>query len=318
MRILVTGVAGMIGTPLANRLAADGHTVVGVDDMSGGHDLDTLDSRVRFSRADVRDVPKLWSLLADVDVVIHLAARVSVTESILYPVEYNNVNTGGTVSLMAAARDAGVRRVVFGSSGTVYGAQGEQPIAEMAVPRPANPYAVSKVAAEHYVRAIGELYRIETVILRLFNVYGSRRQARPNHPAVIPHFVHEILAGASIVLHGDPPGGQTRDFVHLDDVVEALVRAAAVGGISGAVLNVGSGVETAIAQLVPLIEAAAGRPARVLHSQEQSGGSARMCADIAAARAALGWSPRVDLPTGLARLVDEMRAGVRVREPQGS
>ncbi len=318
MRILVTGVAGMIGTPLANRLAADGHSVVGIDDMSGGHDLDALDPRVRFARADVRDVPKLWSLLADVDVVVHLAARVSVTESILYPVEYNNVNTGGTVSLLAAARDAGARRVVLGSSGTVYGAQSEQPIAEGAVPRPANPYAVSKLAAEHYVRSIGELYRIETVILRLFNVYGSRRQLRPSHPAVIPHFVHEVLTGASIVLHGDPPGGQTRDFVHVDDVVEALVRASLLGGISGAVLNVGSGVETAVASLVPLIETAAGRGARVLHSQEQSGGSGRMCADITAARAALGWTPRVDLASGLTRLVDEMRAHVRAAALLGS
>lgn len=310
MRILITGVAGMIGTPLANRLVGEGHAVLGIDDMSGGHDLTSLDSRVRFSRADVRDVPKLWSLLADVDVVVHLAARVSVTESILYPVEYNNVNTGGTVSLMAAARDAGVRRVVFGSSGTVYGEQIQQPIAETAVPRPANPYAVSKFAAEHYVRAIGELYRIETVILRLFNVYGSWRQVRPNHPAVIPHFVHEVLAGASIVLYGDPPGGQTRDFVHVDDVVEAIVRAAVAGGVSGAVLNVGSGIETRVADIVPLVEAAAGREARVLTSNEQAGGVARMCADIVAAGRALGWSPRISLPEGLARLVAEMRTHV--------
>lgn len=310
MRILITGVAGMIGTPLANRLVGEGHAVLGIDDMSGGHDLTSLDSRVRFSRADVRDVPKLWSLLADVDVVVHLAARVSVTESILYPVEYNNVNTGGTVSLMAAARDAGVRRVVFGSSGTVYGEQIQQPIAETAVPRPANPYAVSKFAAEHYVRAIGELYRIETVILRLFNVYGSWRQVRPNHPAVIPHFVHEVLAGASIVLYGDPPGGQTRDFVHVDDVVEAIVRAAVAGGVSGAVLNVGSGIETRVADIVPLVEAAAGREARVLTSNEQAGGVARMCADIVAAGRALGWSPVISLSDGLARLVADMRTHV--------
>ena len=310
MRMLISGVAGMIGTPLANRLVADGHTVLGIDDMSGGHDLSSLDNRVRFSRADVRDVPKLWSLLADVDVVLHLAARVSVTESILYPVEYNNVNTGGTVSLMAAARDAGVRRVVFGSSGTVYGPQAAQPVSEAAAARPVNPYAVSKFAAEHYVRAIGELYRIETVTLRLFNVYGTWRQHRPNHPAVIPHFVHEVLSGASIVLYGDPPGGQTRDFVHVDDVVEALVKSAVAGGISGAVLNIGSGVETAVADLVPLIEVAAGREARVLTSTEQAGGIDRLWADVRAARDILGWSPKVDLTTGLARLAAEMRTHV--------
>lgn len=207
MRTLITGGAGFLGAALANRLAGEGHAVYVLDDLTAG-DRDRLDPRVVFTRGDVRDVPRLWSLLAGVNVVYHLAARVSVPESILYPVDYNAVNTGGTVSLMSAARDAGVRRVVFTSSGTIYGEQERQPIAESAEPRPANPYAVSKLAAEHYVRAIGDLYRIETVILRVFNAYGPGQAVPPAHPPVIPHFVRQIAAGGSIVLHGSPPAAR--------------------------------------------------------------------------------------------------------------
>ncbi|MCE7937509.1 epimerase [bacterium] len=308
MRTLITGGAGFLGVALANRLAAEGHAVYVLDDLTAG-DRDRLDPRVLFTRGDVRDVPRLWSLLAGVQVVYHLAARVSVPESILYPVDYNAVNTGGTVSVMSAARDAGVRRVVFTSSGTIYGEQTTQPIVEGAQPRPSNPYAVSKLAAEHYVRAIGDLYRIETVILRIFNAYGPGQAVPPAHPPVIPHFVRQITAGGSVVLHGNPPGGQTRDFVHVDDVVEALCRAGATGGVTGATLNIGSGVETSLADLIAAIERATGREAQVLASPEQSGGVARMCADIRAARTALDWSPSVALADGLAGLAALARGG---------
>lgn len=308
MRTLITGGAGFLGVALANRLAAEGHAVYVLDDLTAG-DRDRLDPRVLFTRGDVRDVPRLWSLLAGVQVVYHLAARVSVPESILYPVDYNAVNTGGTVSVMSAARDAGVRRVVFTSSGTIYGEQTTQPIVEGAQPRPSNPYAVSKLAAEHYVRAIGDLYRIETVILRIFNAYGPGQAVPPAHPPVIPHFVRQITAGGSVVLHGNPPGGQTRDFVHVDDVVEALCRAGATGGVTGATLNIGSGVETSLANLIAAIERATGREAQVLASPEQSGGVARMCADIRAARTALDWSPSVALADGLAGLAALARGG---------
>jgi UDP-glucose 4-epimerase len=305
MRALVTGGAGFLGTSLARRLVADGHRVTVLDDLSAG-DRTALPEAAVFSRGDVRDVPRLWSLLADVDVVYHLAARVSVPESILYPIEYNAVNTGGTVSLMTAARDAGVRRVVFTSSGTVYGPQDAQPIGESAPARPVNPYGVSKLAAEGYVRAIGDLYRIETIILRVFNAYGPGQVVPPSHPPVIPYFARQILAGGSIVLHGDPPGSQTRDFVYVDDVVEAMVRAGMVGGLSGSTLNIGSGIATSIAALVAALEGAIGRTARALAAPEQTGGVGRMCADIAAARAALDWVPQVDLATGLARLVAQV------------
>jgi UDP-glucose 4-epimerase len=228
---------------------------------------------------------------------------VSVPESILYPVEYNAVNTGGTVSLMVAARDAGIRRVVFTSSGTVYGDQADQPITEAARPRPTNPYAVSKLAAEEYVRAIGGLFRIETVILRIFNAYGPEQAVPPAHSPVIPSFTRQILSGGSIVLHGTPPGEQSRDFVYVDDVAEALVRAGSLGGIAGRTLNIGSGTETRIRDLVTELELATDSAARTVRS-EQSGGVARMCADITAAREALDWQPVIDLRTGLCRMAN--------------
>jgi len=301
MKVLITGGAGFLGTALANRLTGAGHMVHVLDDLSTG-ERDHLDARVVFTRGDVRDVPRLWTLMAGAHVVYHLAARVSVSESILYPVDYNAVNTGGTVSLMTAARDTGVRRVVFASSGTVYGEQTVQPIRETAEPHPANPYAVSKLAAEHYVRAIGDLYRIETVILRIFNAYGPGQPVPPAHPPVIPHFLRQVRAGGSIVLYGTGPGEQTRDFVYVDDVAEAMVRAGERGGLSGAMLNIGGGAETSIAELVAALERATGRTAAVIASPEQSGGVARMCADIAAARAVLDWAPAVPLAEGLARM----------------
>jgi UDP-glucose 4-epimerase len=305
MKLLITGGAGFLGSALANRLARDGHTVYALDDLSAG-DRSALDPQVVFTRGDVRDVPRLWSLLGGVELVYHLAARVSVPESVLYPVEYNAVNTGGTVSLLSAARDAGVRRVVLASSGSVYGQLEPGPIREDLRPQPRTPYGVSKLAAELYARAIGDLYHMETVILRIFNAYGPRQAVPPSHPPVIPAYLSQVRAGGSIMLHGAPPGSQTRDFIYVDDVVEALVRAGVTGGLAGSTMNIGSGVATSISELVEAVERATGKTAKVLESPEQSGGLARMQADISAARRLLDWQPAVSLDEGLARVLAAM------------
>jgi UDP-glucose 4-epimerase len=197
--------------------------------------------------------------------------------------------------------------VVFSSSGTVYGPQETQPIAEDAWPRPASPYAVSKLAAEGYVRSIGDLYRIETVVLRIFNAYGPHQAVPPAHPPVIPYWTRQILSGGSVVLHGSPPGSQTRDFVYVDDVVDAMARAGATAGLSGTTLNIGSGVETSLRGLVSDLERASGHSARTLTTPEQSGGVMRMCADIRAARQTLGWQPAVGIAAGLERMVTDAR-----------
>jgi UDP-glucose 4-epimerase len=296
MDILVTGAAGFLGSALANRLAADGHSVRGLDDLSAG-DPARLSARVVFARGDVNDRPKLWTLLQDVECVYHLAARVSVPESILYPREYNAVNVGGTVSVMEAMRDAGVRRVVFVSSGAVYGEHGNTPLVESQAPDPRSPYAVSKLSAEYYVRTIGVLWGIETVSLRVFNAYGPGQPLPASHAPVIPRFLRQGLSGASLVIHGD--GSQTRDFIYVDDAVEALVSAATADSVDRLVINVGSGQETSIRELARLAAEATRQGAEPLFSRAESGGVSRMRADLTLAAEKLGFRPQVSLAEGI-------------------
>jgi len=302
MRFLVTGGAGFLGSALANRLAHDGHQVRVIDDLSAG-DPARLDERVLFTRGNVTDRPKLWTLLQDVDCVYHLAARVQVSESILYPREYNEINVGGTVSVMEAMRDAGVRRVVFTSSGAVYGEQPHQPVSEDQTPNPQSPYAVSKLAGEYYVRTIGALWGIETVILRVFNAYGPGQNLPPSHPPVVPRFLQQALRGGSLIIFGG--GGQTRDFVYLGDVVEALVAAATAADVDRRIVNVGHGLETSVNELASLVAEVTGEGVDVLHSPAESGGVSRLCADIAVARKLLKYEPRVGLAQGLRLTVEQ-------------
>ena len=301
MNFLVTGAAGFLGAALTNRLAREGHQVRGLDDLSGG-DRERLSPDVLFTRGDVTDRPKLWTLLQDVDCVYHLAAKVSVPESVLYPREYNIINVGGTVSVMEAMRDVGVKRVVFISSGAVYGTQQQQPISEERSPDPRSPYAVSKLAAEHYVRTIGTLWGIETVSLRVFNAYGPDQQLPAAHPPVVPHFLRQATKGGTLVLHGT--GEQTRDFVYIDDVVEAMVAAATAPGIDRQVINVGSGRETSILELAQTVAETADTDVNWIRKEDQDPGPSRMCADIDLARERLGYEPKVVLSEGLQRMLN--------------
>ena len=296
MNFLITGSAGFLGSALANRLAREGHQVRGLDDLSTG-DPQALSPDVHFTRGDVNDRPKLWTLLQDVDCVYHLAAKVSVPESVLYPREYNAVNVGGTVSLMEAMRDVGVRRVVFISSGAVYGDRGEQPLTEMAALNPHSPYAVSKIAGEYYVNTIGAQWGIETVCLRVFNAYGPGQHLPPSHPPVIPNFLRQAVRDGTIVLHGQ--GSQTRDYVFLDDVMRAMIAAATAPGINRTILNVGSGQETSVRELVQQVLDLTGSKAEVIYNPRTDPGVSRMCADIHLAREKLGYQPRVSLSEGL-------------------
>jgi UDP-glucose 4-epimerase len=302
MNFLVTGAAGFLGSALANRLAREGHQVRGLDDLSAG-DRDRLGPDVLFTRGDVTDRPKLWTLLQDVDCVYHLAAKVSVPESVLYPREYNIINVGGTVSVMEAMRDVGVKRVVLTSSGAVYGDQAEQPLAESTPPDPHSPYAVSKLAAEHYVRTIGSLWGIETVSLRVFNAYGPHQPLPAAHPPVIPHFLRQASQRGTLVIHGD--GEQTRDFVFINDAVEALVAAATAPNIDRLVINIGSGLETSIKDLAQAVMETMNVKTDWMPREDQDPGPSRMCADIQLARTKLGYQPHFDLRQGLERMIEE-------------
>lgn len=296
MNFLITGAAGFLGSALANRLAREGHQVRGIDDLSTG-DPQALFPDVLFTRGDVNDRPKLWTLLQDVDCVYHLAARVLVAESTLYPREYNAVNVGGTVSLMEAMRDVGVRRVVFISSGAVYGDQDEQPLHEGLPLYPRSPYAVSKLSAEYYVHTIGQLWNIETISLRVFNAYGPGQHLPPSHPPVIPSFLRQAVRGGTLVLHND--GSQTRDYVFVEDVVSAMLAAATATGVDNLRINIGSGTETSVNELVKLVLEITNGNCEVVYNPRVNPGVSRMFADITLAREKLGYRPRVALAEGL-------------------
>jgi UDP-glucose 4-epimerase len=311
MRFLITGGAGFLGSALANRLLNRGHEVRVLDDLSSG-DRTSLRSAVRFTRADANDIPLLWTMLQDVDCVYHLAARVSVAQSVLYPRDYNTVNVGGTVSLMEAMRDAGIRRVVLASSGAIYGHQNRQPVRETDIPKPDSPYAVSKWASENYVHTIGDLWGIETVALRIFNAYGPGQQLPVSHAPVVPCFLNATVTGGSIVIYGE--GRQSRDFVYIDDVVYALIKAATAEDINRRVLNIGSGKETTVNDLAASIEKITARRIPKVWNREKTGGVARLVADIGLAGELLDYQPRTPLEAGLRKILED---DSRFRLPDG-
>jgi UDP-glucose 4-epimerase len=296
MRYLVTGGAGFLGTALSNRLARQGHEVLVIDDASAG-DPSQLLPEVQFVRGDINDKALLWTLLPGVDCVFHLAAKVSVPESQLYPRDYDTVNVGGTVTLMEAIRDMKVRRVVLASSGAIYGEQDEIPFKESAEVHPLSVYAVSKLAAEYYVRTIAAQCGVEAVCLRIFNAYGPGQRVPNAHPPVIANFLKHALTNGSIVVHGD--GSQTRDYVYVDDVVNALVTSATAKGIDQEIINVGSGVETSVKELVRLIVQVTETKPEEIYNPHKSGCVSRMAADISKAYAKLNYLPLIPLETGL-------------------
>jgi UDP-glucose 4-epimerase len=299
MRFLVTGGAGFLGSALANYLVQQGHTVRVLDDLSAG-DANRLHPAVSFSRGDVEDKPKVWRLLNKVDCVYHLAARVSVPESVLYPKEYNRTNVSGTVAIMEAMRDAGIKRVVLASSGAVYGEQNLPAVHENLLPQPASPYAASKLAAESYVRTIGQMWNIETVALRIFNTYGPNQSIPPTYPPVIPQFLRQVLQKGSLVVYGD--GHQLRDFIYVDDVVRALAAAATAEGINRQVINIGTGTGTSITQLITHLERVTGRRAQTIINPSGTGGVSALVAETKKARELLGFEATVTLQDGLAQL----------------
>lgn len=304
MRVLITGGAGFIGAHLANRLVNRGVAVRVLDDLSSGEPTNLLPG-VNFNRGDVRDVPKLWSLLQGVDVVFHLAARVSVPASVLYPREYNDVNVGGTVALLEACRDVGVKRVVLASSATVYGDQLSWPVTEDMAPNPAVPYAVSKLAAERYLFTIGRLSGFEAVALRIFNAYGPGQPLPPTHAPVIPLFMQQIIGRGSVIIFGN--GRQTRDYVYIDDVVDALISASTAPNVDQEIINVGSGEETSLLQLIDKISAVVSSHANVIENSEASGGIQHLVADLTKARHLLKYKPHTQLVDGLRKLYEQDR-----------
>ncbi|MBS1695800.1 MAG: NAD-dependent epimerase/dehydratase family protein [Actinobacteria bacterium] len=310
MRTLVTGAAGFIGSTLVDRLLADGHAVVGVDDLSSGRS-ENLGHAERsgdfdFVKGDIVDAD-LIALLADVrpDVVFHLAAQISVAQSVDDPPFDATVNVVGTVRLAEAARRAGVRKVVHTSSGgSIYGVPPVYPTGEDVPTDPASPYAASKLAGEIYLNTFRNLYGLQCSHIAPANVYGPRQDPH-GEAGVVAIFSRALLAGRPTKIFGD--GTDTRDYVFVDDVVDAFVKASGDAG-GGQRFNIGTGVETSVSQLHSAIAQAAGAPDQPEFLPPRLGDLRRSCLDSVTARRVLGWAPGVPLTDGVARTVDYFRS----------
>lgn len=309
MRTLVTGAAGFIGSTLVDRLLADGHSVVAVDDLSSGNSVNLGRAEradaFEFVKADIVDAD-LTGLLRDIqpEVVFHLAAQISVSRSVDEPQFDASVNVVGTVRLAEAARQAGVRKVVHTSSGgSVYGTPPGYPTNEQMPVDPSSPYAASKVCGEVYLNMFRNLYGLDCSHIAPANVYGPRQDPH-GEAGVVAIFSRALLAGKPTKIFGD--GTDTRDYVFVDDVVDAFVRASGEAG-GGQRFNVGTGVETSVRQLHSAIAAAAGQPDEPELHPPRLGDLKRSCLDFSRANEVLGWTPKIALADGVERTVDYFR-----------
>lgn len=303
---LVTGGAGFIGSHVARALRASGVSVRVIDNLSTGSRANLAGLDVALIEADIRDAEACRRACQDVDAVFHLAAYISVPGSIADPVTADAINLGGTLNLLLAARDCGVRRLVFSSSAAVYGDTPLVPTPEDALPKPLSPYGVEKLYGEHMARIFWELHGLETVCLRYFNVYGPRQNPRSEYAAVIPRFIERMLAGEAPTIFGD--GGQTRDFLFVEDVARANLLAASAEGVAGEVINVAGGAAVSVNELAEALLTATGATVPVLHGPERAGDIRHSCARTDKARTLLRFEPAVSLADGLARTVAYYRS----------
>ena len=305
---LVTGGAGFIGSHLCRRLRASGYAARVLDDLSSGRreNLAALDGEVDLVEGDLRDEALVSAALAGVDYVLHHAAVASVQASIERPRFEQEVNAAGTLQLFEAARRAGVRRVVFASSAASYGNDPTGPKREEMLPAPESPYAISKIAGEYYARVYSSLYGLEVVCLRYFNVFGPRQDPSSPYSGVISIFAERMLAGAAPTVFGD--GGQSRDFVYVDNVVEANMRACATPGIAGRVYNIGCGRSASLLELVAALNRVLGTAIEPEFAPARPGDVRISLADITRAQRELGYEPVVHFEEGLEQTLAWMRA----------
>jgi UDP-glucose 4-epimerase len=307
---LVTGGAGFIGSHLTARLLADGARVRILDNFNTGS-LANLPfaaahaPALEIIRGDIRDLATVERAAAGVAAIFHQAAMRSVPRSVADPLGANENNVAGTLHVFEAARRAGVRRVVYASSSSVYGDRPELPKREDQPPAPLSPYAVSKAAGEQYGLVWHRLYGVETVGLRYFNVFGPRQDPMSDYAQVIPRFILRGLRGESLEVHGD--GRQSRDFNYIDNVVDANVLAARVPDVGGEVFNVGCGERVSLLEIVERLEKILGRPVARHHTASRPGDVLHTLADVSKGRRLLGYVPQLRFDEGLARTVEYFR-----------
>lgn len=303
-RVLITGIAGFIGSALAHECAARGYEVRGVDNLSSGNIENITDiEEIEFYRGSLTNRRLLRNLCADVDVVFHQAALPSVAGSIEDPATAHIANLDGTLNLLLEARRQGVKRVIYASSSAAYGDSPALPKTVELLPAPISPYAIQKLAGEYYVRCFARIYGMETVSLRYFNVFGPRQSANSPYSGVLARFITAMLTGAIPEIYGD--GSQSRDFCYIDDVVQANILAASADAskVSGEVFNIACGQRHTLLEAYSILAETLqfhkepkflpARPGDIRHSQ----------ADISRARELLGYQPKITFRAGLERTV---------------
>ena len=298
---LVTGGAGFIGSHIVQRIVAMGERVRVFDNFSSGkrENLGGLEHKVEVIFGDLLDQDVVRKAMEGVEVVFHQAALRSVPFSVENPALVNRVNVEGTVNVLVAARDARARRVVYASSSSVYGDSLELPKSEQSLARPISPYAVSKLAGEYYCRVFSQLYGLETVSLRYFNVYGPRQDPTSQYAAVIPSFIYGSLRGEPLEVHGD--GLQSRDFTYIDNVVTANLLAAQCRDGIGEAFNVGQGSAHTLLDLTNLLQDILGMELRLLHTRGRPGDVRHTLANISKAERCLHYKPEVSFEEGIVR-----------------
>jgi len=313
-RVLVTGGAGFIGSHIVDRLMADGCEVRVLDNLSTGK-LSNIKKHVgsrrfRFIKGDITDQSMLRKALNGIEIVFHEAAQVNITASVRDPLPTNDVNTTGTLRLLKTSTDKGVRRFIYASSSSIYGETGEQPVKEDAAQQPVSPYAVSKLAAEKYCLCFDHLGKLDAVALRYFNVYGPRQGYGP-YSGVMTAFLERLRRNQPLIIHGD--GEQTRDFVNVQDVVQANILAMTTEKAAGEAFNIGTGQRTSVNKLAEMvIEASGKKDLTPTHASARSGDVRHSCADTEKARRVLGYSPNVTLRSYISEVTRERKPSKRL------
>jgi UDP-glucose 4-epimerase len=302
-KVLVTGGGGFIGSNLVRSLLDRGDTVRVLDNFATGNRDNLAGLDVEVVEGELRSYERVHNAVRGAEVVFHLGALGSVPRSVQDPLTTSAVNVEGTLNVLLAARDEGIRRVVYASSSSVYGSAAALPAQEASPVDPISPYGVAKLAAERYCVSFSRVYEsFETVVLRYFNVFGPRQSPHSQYAAVVPLFLTAIAAGEPLTIFGD--GEQSRDFTYVENVVEANLRAAEAERANGRIFNVAAGSPRSVNTLVETISELLGKPAERRFEPPRAGDLRDSYADISAAREILGWEPAVDFEDGLRRTAD--------------
>jgi UDP-glucose 4-epimerase len=309
VKVLVTGGGGFIGSNVVRALLARGDEVRVLDNFSTGSraNLAGLEEQVELVEGDLRSYERVHTAVRGVEVVLHQGALPSVPRSVQDPLTTTAVNVEGTLNVLLAARDEGIRRIVNASSSSVYGNGGSLPRAETQLPDPISPYAVAKLAAERFCTSFSRVYGMEIVSLRYFNVFGPRQDPTSQYAAVVPRFIRAVATGEPVTIYGD--GEQSRDFTYVDNVVAANLLAADVPGVAGEIVNVATGGSTTVNELAETIGRLLGRPVDMAHEPEREADVRASWADLAEAERLLGYRPRITLEEGLRRTAEFLLEG---------